>query len=354
LTSALRVVARHPVKSFTAAITAFRLGYDAGHAHLRHLAYLAEALVLADWCTNDSVEHLHVHFGTNPATVAMLMHQICGVPFSFTVHGPEEFDCPVQLGLTRKISAAAFVVAVSSFGRSQLLRWAHADEWSKIAVVPCGIDEAYAMMQADLPPSGSRLICIARLSEQKGHLLLLEAAAELRRRGVAFEIVLVGDGPLRGKIQQEIVRRGLEQSVVLTGTLSQQEIRSRLKDSRVFVLPSFAEGLPVVLMEALAIGRPVLSTFVAGIPELVTPDVGWLVPAGDAHALAEAMHKALTSSDEALSEMGRAGRQRALERHHVANSAAILESLMVRSAAQREQSPLFVPAPFPELEGDPT
>src|SRR5262249_46372761 len=147
------------------------------------------------------VSHLHAHFGTNAATIALLARTLGGPPFSFTVHGPEEFDEPFQLSLDWKIQSAKFVVAVSSFGRSQLCRWSPAAQWSKIRVVHCGIDDALLRAKPTPVPPQPRLVCVGRLCEQKGQLLLLDAAAELKKAGVAFELVLAGDGPMRRDLE---------------------------------------------------------------------------------------------------------------------------------------------------------
>ncbi|OHV84993.1 glycosyltransferase [Rhizobium sp. LCM 4573] len=331
LGSLLRNLSANPASTMRAFVSAIRFARASGGQYLRHFAYFYEGVILADWCRKDRVEHLHVHFGTNPATVAVLAHQISGLRFSFTVHGPEEFDRPERLALNEKICASSFVVAVSSYGRSQLLRWADLKDWRKVQVVRCGIDERYLKDDVEAHGVEPRLLCIARLSEQKGHILLLQAVAKLRAEGLHFKLVLVGDGPLRAEIERETGRLGLEDSVMLTGTLAQEAVRSEILRARALVLPSFAEGLPVVLMESLALKRPVISTYIAGIPELVQPDNGWLVPAGDLDALANAMRQALSASDFELFRKGEAGRRRTLERHDINRSAALLESLMAQA-----------------------
>ena len=329
LASLVRELAIHPASTLKALKSAFRFARASGGRFLLHLVYFGEAMVLADWCRREKIDHLHVHFGTNPATVAVLAHEIGGIRFSFTVHGPEEFDRPETLALSEKIRASSFVVAVSSYGRSQLLRWADLSDWKKIQVVRCGVDRHYLCDETAQQRNASpRLVCIARLSEQKGHLLLLQAAANLRAQGLTFELVLVGDGPLRSEIEREIKRLGLGQSVTLTGTITQDEVKTEILRARALVLPSFAEGLPVVLMESLALKRPVISTYIAGIPELVRPDNGWLIPAGDVDGLADAMRRALTESDGQILQMGEAGRRRTLERHNIHQSAALLEALI--------------------------
>src|SRR5439155_26884638 len=210
------------------------------------------------------------------------------------VHGPEEFDHPEALALDEKIEHAAFVVAVSSFGRSQLYRWCPPAQWGKIRVVHCGVDASFLGGDPVPVPDVPRVVCVGRLAEQKGQILLLRALAVLAAEGITCELVLAGDGPLRPAIEAETARLRLAGCVRITGWLDGAAVRREIESARGLVLPSFAEGLPVVLMEALALGRPVVSTFVAGIPELVRDGVhGWLVPAGDVDALAGAVGELL-------------------------------------------------------------
>jgi glycosyltransferase involved in cell wall biosynthesis len=285
--------------------------------------------VLADELERDGVEHLHAHFGTNSAAVAMLCRQLGGPPYSFTVHGPDEFDKAPLLGLGQKTTNAAFVVAISSFGRSQLCRLNKLSDWDKIHVVRCGLDEVLLEREPTPVPEARRVVCVARLSEQKGHLMLLDAAARLVREGQSFELVLAGDGELRALVDQRIRELGLEQTVRITGWISERQVAEEIEASRALVLPSLAEGLPVVLMEALALGRPVLSTYIAGIPELVVPgENGWLVPAGDVAAVTSALREILNAPSARLTEMGRAGRSAVLERHDVRKTSALLRGLI--------------------------
>ena len=265
---------------------------DRGVAH--HLIYLAEACVLLRWFAEAKIEHVHAHFGTNSTTVAMLVNALGGPTYSFTVHGPEEFDRPIALKLGLKVHRSVFAVAISEYGRSQLLRWCEFADWPKVKVVHCGVDASFLNNPpTPIPPDSKKLVCIGRLAEQKGQLVLVQAAAKLAAEGQKFELVLVGDGPMRPEIQRLIDQHQLQQPLTIAGWMSNSEVRQQLLESRAMVLASFAEGLPVVVMEALALGRPVISTYVAGIPELVEPGrSGWLVPAGAIEPLVAAMRDA--------------------------------------------------------------
>ncbi|HSM93638.1 MAG TPA: glycosyltransferase family 4 protein [Anaeromyxobacteraceae bacterium] len=315
---------------------AARLGWRSDRGLARHAVYLAEACVLFRWLARAPVDHLHAHFGSNPAAVALLCRLLGGPTYSFTVHGPEEFDKPAFLGLPEKIRHAAFVVAVSSYGRAQLWRWARFEDWGKVQVVRCGLDGDFLGAPLTPAPAAPRFVCVARLNEQKGHLLLVEAVARLREEGREVEVLLVGDGPLRPQIEDAIGRLGVAASVRILGWASAAQVREAILSSRALLLPSFAEGLPVVLMEALALGRPAITTAIAGVPELVEPGVsGWLVPAGAVEPLVDAMREALDAPTARLEAMGRAGAARVALRHDARVEARRLSALFRQAAEAR-------------------
>jgi len=324
----LRVAITRPFRFLQTLWLTFRLGRYLERGTLLHLAYLGEACVLLRWFSESSVAHVHAHFGTNSTTVAMLCHAIGGPPYSFTVHGPEEFDKAKEIALEEKIKRSAFVVAVSSFGKSQLYRWCEYNQWSKIQIVHCGVDDLFLKQEPIPIPDQPYLVCIGRLSEQKGHLLLIEAAGRLAMKGLAFKLVLVGDGPLRPQIETMIAQLGLQNHVEITGWASSSEVQQHILASRAMVLPSFAEGLPVVIMEALALSRPVISTYVAGIPELVEPGIcGWLMAPGSVEPLTAAMRAALQMPVEKLEQMGRMGAERVAQHHNAMFESSKLAAL---------------------------
>ena len=294
---------------------------------LRHLIYLAEAAYLLRRCQAEGVQHLHAHFGTNAATVAMLVHLLGGPEYSFTVHGPEEFDAPRALSLGQKIHHARFAVAISQFGRSQLCRWAAPADWDRIKVVHCGIEPAKFSAPAPLAKGPRRVVAIGRLVEQKGQLALIEALA-LTESNV--HLTLIGDGELRSQIEERIAALGLKPRVTLTGWVDEARIQAELEAAHGLVMPSFAEGLPMVVMEAMAAARPVIATYIAGTPELAQDGkTGWMVPAGDISAFASAMDALAKAPLSRLTKMGLAGRERVLARHDIDREAAKLASHMV-------------------------
>ncbi len=315
LKSGFKQLVKDPVGFFKAAIEAIKLGFNDQSRYLYNFVYLLEACELLRICEEQQVDHVHAHFGTNSTSVVMLCRLLGGPKYSFTVHGPEEFDKPIQLSLGKKIENSAFVVAITSFCRSQLMRWCSFEHWKKITIVHCAVDDEL-LTKPHMPISSTnRFINIGRLSEQKGQLLLVEAMALLKERGVSAHISLIGDGDLRTEIERTIAVHGLEEYVSLLGWRSTAQIIEELDNGSALVLPSFAEGLPVSIMEACARKRPILTTYIAGIPELIDENSGWLIPAGDANAIADAIENITQHSLEQLTALGEYGFQRVSEEH---------------------------------------
>lgn len=313
----LRVALSSPGRFLAGARLAWRQGRRSIRAMPYHFVYLAEACQLLLWLREQGAAHVHAHFGTNSAEVVMLAHALGGLPYSFTVHGPVEFDNIDYFGLADKIGRSAFTVAITDFTRSQLCRAARYADWARIEVVRCGLDPEFFATAPQPVPDVPRLTCIGRLVEQKGQLVLVQAAARLRERGVHFELSILGGGPMEAEVREQVRRLGLEGCVEMPGAVSTERLLGELKACRGLVLPSFAEGLPMVIMEAMAMGRPVISTYVAGIPELVVPgENGWLVPASSVEALADAMEALLATPVAQLSEMGAAGFERTRRLHN--------------------------------------
>lgn len=325
-----------PSGFFKTLLTVLTLGLKSERGVLRHLIYFAEACLLSAWFKKAEIDHVHAHFGTNSTMVVMLAHRLGGPGYSFTVHGPEEFDKPEFIHLAEKIRNCRFVVAISSYGRSQLFRWIPASEWHKVNIVRCGLDAAFlAQKTTNIPKISRQLLCIGRLCEQKGQLLLLDAMKQLQQEGINCKLVLAGDGPMRKDIENRIAEHQLGSAVEITGWISSERVKALLLESRGMVLPSFAEGLPVVIMEALALRRPVISTYVAGIPELIQQGKnGWLVPPGDVNSLKTAMRELLDASLIELETMGQHGFDAVLAQHDVAKEADKLAALFKEALAQ--------------------
>lgn len=319
----LRRLANQPLATGRALFASLRGG---GAANIvRRLAYVLEAAGLADELQRRGIRHVHAHFGTNSAQVARLAARLGSLTYSFTAHGPDEFDAPALLDLRGKIADAAFVAGVSEYGRGQLMRWSNWRDWPRIQVVRCAVDPTFTQSQpeAERAVPADRLVCVARLSAQKGLPLLLEAvAAVAAHRDVSLR--LIGDGEERAGLEDRVRQLGLQDRIAFLGWREPAAVRDELLAARALVLPSFAEGLPVVLMEAMALGLPVITTAIAGIPELVDDKVGWLVPTGSEAGLRTAIEACLDASPEHLRAMGQVGRLRVLRHHDAGLNAAEL------------------------------
>lgn len=343
LLACLIQVITSPVRFCSAALLALQMMRGSDRLAIWHLIYLAEACWIAPQIRKRNIAHLHAHFGTNPAEVAALTAILANVTYSFTVHGPEEFDKVHSIHLAKKVKLAAFTVAISSYCRSQIYRVTDYHLWDKIKVVHCGVDQKFATLDAIQAPRNNRLVCVGRLSEQKGQLLLVETMADLAKERQDFELVLVGDGELRKPIEALISKHGLSKQVRITGWATAEQVKHEMLNARAIILPSFAEGLPVVLMEAMVLGRAVLSTFVNGIPELVVDgETGWLFPAGSKRGMLDAIRNCLVTPVDVLRAMGQAGQTRALDRHSLSKQADSLinlfKSVQAKSTSRNDLS----------------
>lgn len=296
---------------------------------IKHLFYLLEACWLFRYCSSHGIAHVHAHFGTNPAAVALFCRLLGGPPYSFTVHGPEEFDSPKALSLKEKVHFSKFTVAISSYCKSQLCRWSDFDDWAKIVEVHCAVDEGVLQSANNPITNARRFVTIGRLCEQKGQVVLLEAMRQLVPRYPDLQLHIVGDGEYRAYFEAFIAEHGLQNNVVLHGWQGSDFICDQLDQSVAMVLPSFAEGLPVVIMEAFARRRPVIATYIAAIPELVTAQSGWLAPAGHVAKLAAAMEEAMLMPIDELEHKGNQGYLAVRERHHADTEAKKLYQFVV-------------------------
>ncbi len=314
----------NPMGSLRGLKTAYRVWRAAGGGFVRHAAYLLEAVSLRQRMAAAKLRHVHVHFGTNATTVAMLSHIMGGATYSFTAHGPDEFLEPFRSSYDLKVREAAFVAAISNFCRVQLARIAGMECWDKIRIVPCALDLREFQKTSTDTEGNQQLLCIGRLCAQKAQTLFPDAVEPLSDEFPNLKIVLIGDGETRQEVERKIAAKGLQRHFELLGWCSNEEVRAHLADARAMLLPSFAEGLPVSIMEAFALGKPVISTYIAGIPELVDSSCGWIIPAGDVAALTSALRDCLTTDETALTAMGNVGRARIEARHDIRRSAKLL------------------------------
>ena len=330
---------RSPGHFFNALGLALKMSRGADRSLPYHLAYLAEAADVVDHLRKHKAQHLHAHFATNSTEVAMLAQALGGPAYSFTVHGTAEFDKIKQLGIAEKVRRSAFVVSICSHGRSQLYRFMNHALWHKIKLIHCGLESTFYKVPAVPLPEKPRLVCVGRLSAEKGQLLLVQAVGALAREGVRVELVLAGDGELRPALEKMMSEFGITDQVVITGWISSDEVRRQIQSATALVLPSFSEGLPVVIMEAMALRRPVLATYVGGIAELVeNQQTGWLFPAGDVVALATAMKDCLNMAPDRLKQMGDVAYERVVAQHSVDTEAAKLAELFRQVVDKKEMT----------------
>lgn len=278
-------------------------------ATIWQIFYLIEAVVLAHHCQRQGITRIHNHFAMASSTVAMLAAGLLGIPYSFTLHGPADFWETGRWRLDEKIARADFVACISQFSRSQGMLFSDPRHWPRLHIIHCGIDpERYAAPSDH--PAGRNVLFIGRLAAAKGVPVLLEAFTTLFATYPDARLTLVGDGPARAALTARARELGLADAVRFTGYLSQDEVAAELARCDLFALPSFAEGVPVVLMEAMASARPVLATRIAGIPELVEDGVsGRIVAPGDIQAFAAAMTEILADPDTAR-RMGATGQRK--------------------------------------------
>ncbi|HWB20452.1 MAG TPA: glycosyltransferase [Phycisphaerales bacterium] len=329
---------RHPIRCVLAFLATLKMSRASDRGLIRHVAYFAEAALILQHLRAHKITHVHVHFGTNAAAVARLAHLMSKgeLTYSLTVHGPDEFDSPRGFSLAQKVQDSLFTIAISDFCAAQLQRWVEPACWSKIHVIHCTVGESFFSAATPINPSSTTLLSIGRLNAQKGQLTLLRAAAKLKSLNIPFELILAGDGELRPIVDQYISELNLADRVRVTGWIDELEIRKLLLACRTLVQPSFAEGLPVVIMESLALARPVIASTVAAIPELVIPNqTGWLVPAGNIDLLVSAMSAALAASADQLNTFGNNGRKLVLERHNTAVEARKLFDLLTHHLSAR-------------------
>ena len=309
LLAAQAALLRHPGRYAATLALALRTHRPGLRGFVWQIFYFLEATVLARHLGQIGADRLHCHFADAPCTVAMLASALTGLPFSFTLHGPSDLMQPESWQLGEKIARADFVSCISHFARSQCMLFSQPADWPKLRVVHCGVrpDRYGPPDQKGNDANRIDLVFVGRLAPVKGLRVLIDALVAARGANPHLHLTLIGDGPDRAAL--ESLARPLERSVGLAGALSQAEVADALKTADIFVLPSFAEGVPVVLMEAMATGLPVIATQVAGVSELVTHgETGCLVPPGDAESLREAIVD-LAADPARRRAMGQRGRQ---------------------------------------------
>jgi len=305
---------------------------------LYQLFYFAEAGILAKQIRVKQIQHLHNHFADSSCSVSMLAAELGGFTFSFTMHGPYIFFEPYRWRIDEKIKRALFVCCISYYCRSQGMIFAPTDKWNRMHIIHCGVDPAlFNLVSHDKP--GKWLLYVGRLAAAKGLPILLESLTALKPLHPDIVLTIVGDGPYRANLEHMTAQLGLDDNVKFVGYQSQAEVRKHMQQTDVFVLPSFAEGVPASLMEAMAAGVPVVTTQIAGVSELVEEGVsGYLVPSGDAVSLADRIEKLLTDN-QLRARLGAAGRAKVEKDFNIHHEVARLYSIMT-AALQGKVEPI--------------
>jgi colanic acid/amylovoran biosynthesis glycosyltransferase len=280
--------------------------------------YFTEALIAGQWMRNRGLNHAHVHYSS---TVGLMMAKTFPITISITLHGSAEFQNPERFHLREKIEASVFVCAISNYGRDQLMKASGADQWNKFETLPLGIDtEAFAPGPRSSSDRTFNVISVGNLSPEKAQGILIDAVARLIREGRRLRLRLVGDGPDRRALEKHIVDLGLSNIVRMEGTLNQDQLKTLYRESDVFALASLAEGVPVVLMEAMAMEIPCVATRITGIPELIQDGVeGLLVEPSNAGQVSDAIAQLMDNPD-LRSRIASAGRYKVIQHYNLAQN----------------------------------
>jgi glycosyltransferase involved in cell wall biosynthesis len=314
-----RALAAGPRAYAATAARALRSAHAGGRPRLWQAFYFGEAILLWDWMRSRGLRHVHVHHANVSADVALLTCAFANGAgarprwtWSMTIHGPTELLDMTTHKLGLKAADAAAVVCTSDFARSQVASQLPAGRREHLHTVYCGIDSARFRPPADPAPRREvpSVLCVAALSPRKGHDVLLDAIRRLRDAAVPVRLTIVGDGSERAALEARARELGIETDVEFAGAVGNDRVPEYYAATDVFCLPSFAEGVPTVLQEAMATGLPVVATDVNGTAELVDHErSGLLVSPARSDLLAAALGR-LLADPELRRQYGAAGRAR--------------------------------------------
>ena len=325
---------RTVLRNLAGYLRGIRLVFALGGIDLKRLwlnfMYFTEALMVGQWMRRNRQCHLHVHLGSQAASVGLFVRRVFGFGYSLTVHGPDEFYDAQGQYLAQKIAAADFIVCISSYARSQLMKLSPVIHWNKLVVSRLGVDPLlFSPPSARPAPDIFEILCVGRLTPAKGQHLLIDALERLAQQGRRVRLRLVGSGPDESSLRERAANSEFPECVAFEGADNQDRIRSLYAAADIFCLPSFAEGIPVVLMEAMAMGIPCVSTHINGIPELIRNGIDGLVVApSDLDALVQALAKLM--DDKPLREcLAAGGRTRILEQYDLRRNVVELARIFV-------------------------
>jgi glycosyltransferase involved in cell wall biosynthesis len=290
----------------------------------RHLRFFAEAILVGHWAQTRGLRHVHTHFASLTAT---LTQKVFGLALSMTIHGSDEFIDPVGFCMAEKLDAGQLAIGISRYGCSQIMRFSDPKDWHKVKMARLGInlDEFPLSTDATALP-GFRVICVGRLVPVKAYRFLLEAVAILAKAGHLVSLTIIGGGPELAALRNLAAQ--LQIAVEFTGPLPNVAVRERLRCSHCFALASFAEGVPVAVMEAMALGVPCVATRVTGVPELIEDGRdGLLVPPADSEALAAAIER-LILDPSLRSQFAENGRSKVFADYNLKENARVLKDYL--------------------------
>jgi glycosyltransferase involved in cell wall biosynthesis len=327
----LSTLASRPLYYLRGMVFALRLGGTDLKGLVYGLLYFVEAVMIGRWMMRKGLAHLHVHFATPASNVALIASKVFAITFSITVHGPDEFYDVSHYRLAEKISGASFICCIGAYARSQLMKLSAATEWGKFEISPLGVDPAaFAPRPFREHPDTFELICVGRLVPAKGHHILIAALHRLVQEGRRVRLRIVGEGGDRASLEKMVEERGLRDHVIFEGAVNQDRIRDLYQQADLFVLASFAEGIPVVLMEAMAMEIPCVTTFITGIPELIRDGIdGLLIQPSDDEAMAKAIAR-LTDDARLRRGLGEKGRERVRDKYDLQRNTARLAGIFQR------------------------
>ncbi|MEO8050182.1 MAG: glycosyltransferase [Acidobacteriota bacterium] len=328
----IRTLISRPVRYLTGLLYAVRLAKWNLRQTFLNLMYFGEAVVAGSWIWSRGLTHVHSHFAS---TLELFVACVFPITFSATIHGPDEFNDVTGFYIAEKVARAKFLCGISHYAGSQLMKASDPQHWHKLEGSPLGVDPSVFLPRPHREnPERFEILCVGRLAPAKGHHILLAAIKQLVRQGrTSLRLRLVGDGPARPSLEHAIREFDLGNHVRLEGSCNQDRVREMYRETDVFALTSFAEGVPVVLMEAMAMEIPCLATWITGVPELIRHGVdGWLVAPGDAEQAAQALAD-LMDQPELRQRLGKSGRARVMEKYDLERNVVRLAEIFQRRLA---------------------
>ncbi len=302
--------------------------------HILQIVYFIEAILLSDLIKKNNIQHLHNHLGDNSGTVTLLAAKYTNITYSISIHGPHIFFDGLHWALDVKTANSTFIACIGHYCKSQMMLYTHQKDWHKFKIIRCGIDpQQFHYQEPD--KSIKKLVYVGRLSGEKGVPILFESLKTLKAKGYSFELNLLGDGDDRKNLERSAQQYGINENVHFHGFVDRTTIETTLIASDIFILPSFAEGIPVALMEAMAIGIPVITTYVGGIAELVIDNTtGKMVYPSDPEGLAEAIAYYINNPDK-YREISKNAREKVITEFNINDQIDKLADLLKQSIQEK-------------------